>query len=145
MASRLQLSSSVRWRHLSTIMTDHRGAGYNLARPIVFGAVAASLWFAIESILAPQPLPLPDYAVPILGAAGGAIWHLLERVPLRGRIWYFCRWSIVGSPVYLWGFFGGGPVSLADVLITLAFMIGSGIGLGYYAESFQRKDGDSAQ
>lgn len=110
-----------------------RDAAYELARAALYGAVVTSVWFAIESLFPTQPFPLPLYSVPIIGAAGGIAWNLLGRVPLRGRLWYYCRWIIISTTGFAvtssWSSFG-----LTDVLITVGFGIASGIGIGYFAE-----------
>lgn len=115
------------------------GRKRQMLRAVLFGAVAASAWFAVERILFRLPFPLPVYAAPVIGGAGGAVWSLLDRVPLRGRIWHYCRWVLIGSVAYVPFFGEAGPVDIPTALMILVVVLGSGIGLGYYAESFLRK------
>jgi hypothetical protein len=131
---------------LHTGMSSSGGEAYRIARAALYGAVIASAWFALASLFIPRKFPVPVYYVPIIGATGGAAWHALGRVPLEGRVWYYCRWILVAI-------FGGlglilgitlssrlasvgpaAPPRIIDVLETLGMFVFSGIGLARYAE-----------
>ena len=89
------------------------------------------------------------YYVPVMEGTGGAVWHLLESVPLQGRLWYYGRWTIVSIVAGLWILMGlsrgsGGASSdslrSSDALEMLGMLVGCGIGLAHYAERLTTSD-----
>lgn len=127
-------------------MSSSRGEAYRLARAALYGAIIATAWFALASLFIPRTFPVPVYYVPVMGATGGAVWHALGRVPLQGRLWYYCRWILVSIVGGLWLIAGGtlsegvgsvGPAAgpgIIGAVETLGIFVLCGIGLAHYAE-----------
>lgn len=127
-------------------MISSQGEAYKLGRAALYGAVIATAWFALANLFILRTFPVPVYYVPVMGATGGAVWHALGRVPLQGRIWYYCRWilvSIVGGLWLIVGLASSEPTAslgIVDVLVTLGMFVLGGIGLGRYAERLRNHE-----
>lgn len=119
-----------------------RGETYRLARAAFYGAVLASVCYTLVSALTLRTFPGPLYYIPIMGGTGGAVWHLLDRVPLTGRGWWYCRWVIVTFVGYMCillpSMFSERP-AISELLGILGIVVASGISLAHYAERLRRK------
>ena len=115
-----------------------------LARATLIGAGIATVWVAFVSIFQVRAFPLPGYYVALMGATGGAVWHLLGAVPIHGRLWYYLRWILVSILAGLWIVVAapdqpGTHIGREEALFILGMFIAAGVSLARYSERLRKK------